>query len=83
MGLQSNFNFTIEEHDPQGRWPFEVHAGANNITVARAAYREMSRQSPERLIILRQGMRVVLRNDQDEETGDPLTLKQPRPHGAE
>ena len=39
-GEQHEFNFTIEEWSPNGS---RVHAGANNIRVARAAYEEQKR----------------------------------------
>jgi hypothetical protein len=68
MPLQSNFAFTIEEHDPQGRWPFVVHAGANNISVARAAYFEMLKHLPERRVLLRNGARVILSSDRKQDT---------------
>jgi len=49
-GERHEFNFTIEEWSPEGRRD-AVHAGANNITVARIAYEEHKRQTPHRLII--------------------------------
>jgi hypothetical protein len=64
MPLQSNFSFTVEEHDPQGRWHFVIHAGANNISVARAAYFEILKHLPDRLVLLRQGARVILQSDE-------------------
>jgi hypothetical protein len=63
MPLQSPFTFTVEEHDPQGRWPFVVHAGANNISVARAAYFEAVKHLPEGRVLLRSGARVILNSD--------------------
>ena len=60
-GEQHEFNFTIEEWSRNGS---RVHAGANNITVARAAYEEQKRQTPDRLIKLKQGARIIERSDE-------------------
>jgi hypothetical protein len=54
MPLQSPFNFTVEEHDPAEREPFIVHAGTNDIGVARAAFAEVVKQLPGRHVLLPQ-----------------------------
>jgi hypothetical protein len=59
MPLQSHFNFTVEEHDPAGCQPFIVHAGANDVGVARAAFTELAKQLPGRQLLLRNGARVL------------------------
>jgi hypothetical protein len=58
------FEFTVEEHDKAQRAPFVVHAGANNVGVAWAAYEALRERMPDRLIMLRQASRVIERSDQ-------------------
>jgi hypothetical protein len=59
MPLQSPFNYTVEEHDPAEREPFIIHAGANDVGVARAAFAEVVKQLPGRQVLLRNGARVL------------------------
>jgi hypothetical protein len=63
MPLQSPFNFTVEEHDPAERQPFVIHAGANNVGVARAAFVQVVKLLPGRRVLLRNGARVLEQND--------------------
>lgn len=43
--------------------PRELMAGAENLWVAIAAYEEACKQRPDRVIYLRNGMRVVRRSE--------------------
>ena len=66
-GAQHAFEYTVEEHDAQGRGPFIVHAGANNVGVAQAAYEALCQRMPERLLMLRHSARILERSDQRRE----------------
>jgi hypothetical protein len=70
MPLQSPFNYTVEEHDPAEREPFIVHAGANDVGVARVAFAEVVRQLPGRQVLLRNGARVL---EQSQGDADPIS----------
>jgi hypothetical protein len=70
--LPSPLNFTVEEHDPAEREPFIVHAGANAVSVARAAFAEVAKQLPGRHVVLRNGARVL---EQTASRGEHLKAK--------
>jgi hypothetical protein len=62
---KQDFNFTVEEM-LDGR-PIAIHAGADNITVARLAYEAVKRELPrERVVTLCQRARVIKRSDQEQ-----------------
>jgi hypothetical protein len=63
-GNAHQFQFTVEEHDRANRAPFIVHAGANNVGVAWAAYEALRERMPDRLLMLRQASRAIERSDQ-------------------
>ena len=58
-----DFNFTVEEFDRER--PISVHAGANNISVAQAAYEAVKRELPQRVVALCQRARILQRSDQE------------------
>lgn len=55
-------NYTIEEVDENG---IRIHriAGTGNVSIAIAAYLEAKIKTPDRIIQMRQGMRLVRRSD--------------------
>ena len=63
-GAQHAFEYTVEEHDPHGRVPFVVRAGANNVGAAQAAYQALRKRMPERLLMLRHSARILERSDE-------------------
>lgn len=60
---RDRFNFTVE------LWwdgkPFEIIAGAQGMSVARAAFEEAVRQEPNRQFILSKGALVLLKYPKD------------------
>lgn len=60
--FDDQFNYTIEEVDEND---IRIHriAGAGNVSIAIAAYQEAKIKMPDRIIQMRQGMRLVRRSD--------------------
>jgi hypothetical protein len=61
--------FTVEEWDKDETRPTEVIATANNIIVAQAAFGAAIEMQPNRLILLRQGIRIVKRHTSAKRAG--------------
>ena len=66
-GDQHAFEYTVEEHDPHARASFIVHAGANNVGVAQAAYEALRKRMPGCLLMLRHSARILERSDERRE----------------
>lgn len=60
--FDDQFNYMIEEVDENG---IRIHrvAGSSNVSVAIAAYNEAKIKTPNRIIQMRQGMRLVRSSD--------------------